>query len=1040
MALLHLSNAPSSTPSKQLLLIDGFALLYRMYFALETTQLTTPEGTPVWAVYGFFNVMLQMLTQTQADGLAVALDLNKATFRAALYPEYKAHRAAMPEPMKPQIELLKAGLEALGVPTLSQEGYEADDMIGSVVSQVVEHHPSWRVGILTGDQDALQLVKDGRVTVLMPSRSPRDPLKHYDEHAVFEKLGVTPTQVPDYKALQGDTSDNIPGIPGVGPKTAAKLLQQFGSVQQVLANIPTIQPEKLQEKVKTYQAQCELSYTLATICQNVPNFEFSPEQCAFPYQQRTYHDAEAAILNYLQQVGFKQWLQKRTVWEPCLLPLSPSSETQSLPMPTTQAPEAVGDTGVFSLKQDIIEESHPPEATLTPVWEVPHEVIHTLDALQTWLNTHAHCNLCAFDVETTGLDPHTIQPVGMSLSVLKERHEKYFSWQPHQPWHHDALTPNTQEALWYGWNAFYEGELPKASEDSTTIYIPFQPAMGATLSWEEARPYLETFLKAPHRVLVAHNAKYEIQCLRAWGIELFKENAETLPPILDTMIMSYILHPEKKHGLKALVQSELGYTMTSYEALTASQSSLSGKSKGKHTTPLAHIPLAHVAPYGAGDAAATLELACRFLASLPNHQRFLLFAVDLPFVWVIATMEYLGIALNVAHLQTLEQELKQELAQIETTMMALAGLPFNPASPKQVAQVLFERLGLKSAKKTSQKTALSTDQKVLEGLAEAHPIVPLLLKHRQLSKLLSTYISVLPHLKHPKTQRVHTSFNQTLTVTGRLSSSDPNLQNIPVKTALGRKIREAFIPSTHSLLNPETSPSEDTSRWVLCSADYSQIELRLLAHYAQEEALQDAFRNGEDIHTRTAAMLYECPLEEVTKEQRNVGKTVNFGVIYGQSAFGLSEQLHIPRPQAQAFIQRYYEQFPGIRSFIEGVKLEAHQTGKTYTLLGRMRDLSAELTSSQRTVREFAERAAFNTPLQGTASDLMKLAMNRLLLKLVSHQQSTRMLLQVHDEVVLETTADQTQALEGILQEALTLSQPLRVPLVIDVEFSSCWH
>jgi DNA polymerase-1 len=1030
------------TTTKQLLVIDGFAMLYRMYFALETTNLTTPEQTPVWAVYGFFNVMLQMLTQTQADGLVVALDLNKETFRAALYPEYKAHRAAMPEPMKPQIELLKEGLEALGVPIVSQEGYEADDLIGTIATQVVAEYPEWRVAILTGDQDALQLVRDGRVTVLMPSRSPRDPLKHYDEAAVFEKLGVTPAQVPDYKALQGDTSDNIPGIPGVGPKTAAKLLQQFGTLQHILSRLDAIQPVKLQEKVKLYQAQCELSYTLATICTQVPGFIFSPERCAFPYKQRHYQEAETAIVQYLQRVGFKQWLQKRSVWASCFLPSSEDAHSEALPTPVPIATSALVLEEALVLKQAVVE-THPMEDALKtthqgrPSWCVPHEVIHSLEALEAWCHTHTHATLCAFDVETTGLDPHTIQPLGLSLSVLNEPYAACFQWDAQYPWQHEALKPVGDVPLWHGFNAWYTHPVPEGltSEGMTTVYIPFKPAQGAGVAWDEARLVLAAFLRAPHRLLVAHNAKYEIQCLRAWGIDLSEAayassttERATLPPMLDTMVMSYVLHPEKKHGLKALVTSELGYEMMPYEALVG---------KGKQAIPLAHVPLEQVAPYGAGDAAATLLLACRFLQVLPEAQRFLLFAVDLPFVWVIATMEYYGIALNVDHLQTLQSELTSELAQIETEMMTMAGLPFNPASPKQVAQVLFERLGLKSGKKTTQKTALSTDQKVLESLAEAHPIVPLLLKHRQLSKLLSTYISVLPALRNPKTDRVHTSFNQTLTVTGRLSSSDPNLQNIPVKTPLGQKIREAFIPKAHALF----PVPEAASLWTLCAADYSQIELRLLAHYAEEATLLEAFHAGEDIHTRTAAMLHGCALESVTKAQRAIGKTVNFGVIYGQSAFGLAEQLHISRPEAQAFINRYYEQFPGIRQFIEGIKQQAHATGKTHTLLGRVRDLSNELASPQKHIREFAERAAFNTPLQGTASDLMKLAMNRLLVSLQDlAPQQVRILLQVHDEVVLETADTLTEQVIPRILDALEMGQPLRVPLVVDVELTEAWH
>lgn len=1018
-----------------LLLIDGHALAYRMFFALEGSGLTAPDGTAIWAVYGFFNVLLQVLQQVRPQAMAVAFDVGRETFRNEIYAEYKAHREAMPDTMRVQMARLVAGVEALGVPIYQIEGYEADDVIGSISRCVLHNHPDWDVRILTGDQDSLQLVEDGRIHVLMPSRNPREGLKEYDSAAVVAKLGVRPDQVPDFKALKGDPSDNIPGVPGVGDKTAGKLLTAFDTVPALYERLPEVTPDKLREKLTTYKDQALMSLDLATIRHEVPGLTFDLEACHLPNARRDPQEAEAGILDFLDAQGFRSWRQKRSQWAPFFLAGGVGGGAGSTPSPQPSAQHRAAEPHqgqtlpLFSTTSAADPDAEPGaggdvSGLAGTVFEPPFDLIQDLPTLTHWLATHGTVgNVVAIDVETTGLDPFTAQPLGFSLCALPR---DVLSWQPRH--HRHEAIENTEPVETF---ELVAGPTAFAPAQLRACYVPLAPSDGAQLSWTDVLPVMTPYLLDPDRLLVAHNAKYEIQCLAQWGIDLFAKGYDpalkahlsattdwVFPPVFDTMVASYVLRPETRHGLKALAGEVLNLTMRPFEELVGS---------GRKMRSFAEVPLAQAAVYGATDAWVTMHLAVTFTQQLPDDQRYLLYGVELPFVWCIAEMERQGVALDVDHLASLSRQMRAEMATLEEQMHAMAGLPFNPNSPKQVAEVLFERLGLAPSRKTDKKTGYSTDQKVLEQLADAHPMVSLLLRWRQLSKLVSTYVDVLPTLRRPKTNRVHTSFNQTVTATGRLSSSEPNLQNIPIRTEAGRAIRQAFVPDA-------------PDRAEVLSADYSQIELRLLAHYAQEPVLLAAFAQGEDIHARTAATLFGlADVSQVSKDQRAVGKTVNFGVIYGQTAHGLSEQLRIPRDEAQRFIDTYFSQFPGIRDFIESVKAQARQTGLTHTLLGRVRNLSNDLQSRNRAVREFAERAAFNTPLQGTAADLMKLAMNRLLLGVLSGGYRSRLVLQVHDEIVMDANRDELPALRDLVRSALSLNQPLRVPLDVDVQEGPTW-
>jgi DNA polymerase-1 len=540
--------------------------------------------------------------------------------------------------------------------------------------------------------------------------------------------------------------------------------------------------------------------------------------------------------------------------------------------------------------------------------------------------------------------------------------------------------------------------------------------------WESVAPLLQPLLASEQVVKLIHNVKYEYKVLKQWGVTL-------AGPVFDTMLASFVCQPEGKHGLKTLATTQLGLHMTPIEDLIG---------KGKKQTTFDKVPIEQATPYGAADADATWRLAHRFTQVLQAEPTLatLFYELENPLATVLADMETVGIRLDTAHLEGLRQRLAGELATQEADILALAGGdPFNLNSPKQVGEVLFDRLGIKPLRKTAGKTAYSTDASVLEYLAPDYPIVQRLLDYRQTFKLQSTYVEALPRLLHPLTGRIHTSFNQTIAATGRLSSSDPNLQNIPIRTTTGRLLRQAFVPGSQDKTQPHGG------EWWLLSADYSQIELRVLAHFSQEPRLMEAFASGLDVHAATAALVFGVPVEQVSKHQRYQAKTVNFGVVYGQTAHGLSQQLGVTRAEAQAFIDEYFTLYPQVKAFIEATKAQAHEQGYVTTLYGRRRNLAEGLNASNKSMREFAERAAFNTPLQGGAADVMKAAMLALAhrLKQANASPYARLLLQVHDELVLEVHETHKATVEAWVREAMLLQQPLRVPLEVDCQWGQSW-
>ncbi len=976
---------------KTLVLIDGHSLAYRMHFALERTNMRTSEGTPSWAVYGFFNNLFALLKKIKPDAIAVSFDVSRITFRNELYPEYKAHRDSMPDEMRAQMDLIRRGVELLGIPIYEKQGFEADDVIGTLACKAARE--GFWVQILTGDQDAFQLVDDldpanpakahaGKIEVLIPARMPREEMKTYDRQGVFEKWGIYPEQVIDFKALKGDTSDNIPGVPGIGDKTAVKLLTEYQTLENLYQHIEELPANKLREKLETYKDQAFLSQQLATINREVP-LSVVWEDCHLVIP-----DLEA-LTAFLEKMEFKSILKQAPVLFGSFL-----METQSGAL--SESTDSVLDAADSPGREEV---SSLASLQVQPM-RVDHTIVTRLEHLSALIQQIEQAQVFALDLETTGLDVHTAQLAGVAISVWDafERFER-----PAQNQLALSDYPAAFPALRLKEN------LPEAS--IANFYIPIRAeGLETSLTETQILEALRPVLTSESVVKLVHNAKFECNIFRQLEIPL-------RGLVFDTMIASYVQNPDRRHGLKALAEEVLGQSMTEIRELIGT---------GKKEKLFSEVPVELAAAYASCDGYATIALARYFLERLDEQQWTLFYEIEMPLAHVLADVEWTGVSLDTAYLKKLSDELAERLQILEREVCDLAGGDFNLNSPKQVAEVLFDKMGIAPTRKTKGKTGYSTDVKVLELLADEHEIVRKLLEYRQLFKLKSTYIDALPALVNPKTHRLHTSFNQTVTATGRLSSSNPNLQNIPIRTELGRLIRQAFVP-------------QQAQGWSLLSADYSQIELRLLAHFSEDPHLVKAFQQGEDIHTATASLVFGLPLDKVSKEQRYRAKTVNFGVVYGQSPFGLAQQLKIPQSEAAQFIQLYFSRYGKVKQCIDAIKAQAHKTGQVQTICGRTRDLSRDLQSSNRSIREFAERAAFNTPLQGSAADLMKVAMIRLHQQLLSEGLKTRIILQVHDELVLEVPDAELEQVKRLVRTAMELGQPLHVPLEVDVYVGPSW-
>ncbi|WP_294949218.1 DNA polymerase I [Sulfurivirga sp.] len=908
-----------STPARpDLVLVDGSSYLFRAYHALP--PLTTSDGTPTGALYGVLNMIGKLLDTWQPERIAVVFDARGKNFRHEMFEAYKANRPPMPEELAQQIEPLHEFIRALGIPVLVIDGVEADDVIGTLAKQAEKDGA--RVLVSTGDKDMAQLVDD-HITLI---DTMKDQL--YDRQAVIDKYGVAPEQIVDYLALMGDSSDNIPGVPKVGPKTAAKWLAQYGDLDNLIAHADEIKG-KIGDNLRAHLDQLRLSRELTRIRTDVE----LPVRWSDLTRQP---EDDEKLIELARRYEFNSWLRRKLSGQPLFGHGEDTGETAEVKTSTRQ--------------------------------QVP--VILDWDTFDTWLEKLKQAEQFAIDTETTALDAMRAEIVGVSFAVAGEDDIKA----AYLPLRHD-----------------YEGAPEQLPADEVL---------------EKLRPLLESE-KHPK---AGQNLKYDWHVLRRAGI--------TLSPIShDTMLQSYVLDSTERHNLDDLALKYLGHRTTHYSDVAG---------KGRKQLNFAQVPLEKAAPYAAEDAQLVLALHRMLWPKLEadDKLRHVYQDIEIPLEPVLARMEHRGVLIDTELLKAFSEELAEQLRQLEDKAFKLAGDVFNLNSPKQLQEILFERLGLPVLKKTP-KGQPSTAESVLQELAEqGHELPAIILEYRSLAKLKSTYADALPRQVNPETGRVHTTFQQAVTATGRLSSTDPNLQNIPVRTELGRRIRQAF-----------TAPEG----FQILALDYSQIELRIMAHFSGDENLIRAFEQGLDIHRATAAEIFGVPLDEVTPDMRRHAKTVNFGLIYGMSAFGLARQLDIDRKQAQAYIDRYFERYPGVRRYMDEIRQQAREKGYVETLAGRRLHLP-DIHSRNPQVRQYAERAAINAPLQGTAADIIKTAMIRVDAWCADHP-DVRMILQVHDELVFEVPqaitleSDTVQRIKAIMESAMSL----RVPLVADAGLGPNW-
>ncbi|MFA6198301.1 MAG: DNA polymerase I [Patescibacteria group bacterium] len=908
-------------PTKtKFVIIDSNALIHRAFHALP--PLTTKDGRLVNAAYGFTSVLLKVIKEFKPQFIAAAFDVAKKTFRHEEYAEYKATRVKAPQELYDQIPIVKEVLRTLNIKIYELPGYEADDVIGTLTIRQEVDQPNVESIIVTGDMDELQLV-DGNTKVYRLQKGMSDTLL-YDADTVRKKFDITPAQVPDYKALAGDASDNIPGVKGVGQVTAINLLKQFDTVEDLYSALK--KNEKLIEAkpriidlLKKYESDAFLSKKLATIVCDIP-IDFKLADC-----RHGMYDRMAAI-KLFQELEFKS-----------LLARLPEMQTQG----------------------SLLSDSAP--RTAEPVrLSKNYHLIQSVKDLKPILNQAKQSKLVAVDTETNGLDPLTADLLGVSLS-----------WQ-----------------------------------NGVAYYINVQPG---TAERDKLLDDLKIFLEDSSIEKAGHNMKFDIMVLARAGIELTN-------PGFDTMIASYLIDPSsRQHGLDAVVFSELGHEMIPIEQLIG---------KGKMQKPMENVPLEELANYSCEDADYTLRLVAPLRQKLRKAVLENLFLeIEMPLVPVLAKIETLGVLIDTKFLNQMSDQLTKQIAVLEKRIHKAAGEEFNINSPLQLKRIFFDKLDLDTEGIGSTKTGYSTAASELDKLHDAHPIVPMIIEYRELAKLISTYIDALPELINPQTGRVHTSFNQAVTSTGRLSSSNPNLQNIPIRTELGKQIRKAFIASPGS---------------VIVSADYSQIELRIAAAIAYDRSMLEAFRNNEDIHTRTAAEINGVQPEDVTPEMRRAAKAINFGILYGMGVYGLARGTNLDVDEASDYIETYFEHHQGIKEYIEETKALARRLGYVETLFGRRRYLP-EIQSSNRQIRTGAERMAINMPIQGTAADLLKMAMIKIHRELPAISPKTKMILQVHDELVFEVPQDETKKVARYIQDAMENIYTLKVPIKVEIDAGPNW-
>ena len=900
-----------------LVLIDGSGFIFRAFHGLP--PMTRPDGTPVNAVLGFTNMLWKILRDSEADYFAVIFDTARKTFRSDIYPEYKAHRPPPPDELIPQFDLVRDATRAFNVPSLEMKGYEADDLIATYTRLARE--AGMHVTIVSSDKDLMQLVEDHQVVMLDHFKN-----REIDAEGVQEKFGVGPERVIDVQALAGDSSDNVPGVPGIGVKTAAQLINEYGDLDALLQRAEEIKQPKRRQNLIEHADLARVSRDLVTLRQDVPDLE--------PLESLAVRDIEPeTLMAFLKEQNFNSAIARI------------GSQLGMEEIAGTPAP-AAPEKSVYSLVQ-------------------------SADPLETWIRRATEAGTVAFDTETTSLDAGRADLVGFSLSV------------------------KAGEACY----------VPLAHR-ATDLLAEAEPV--EQIPMDEALALIKPLLEDPAVLKIGQNIKYDMRIMAHHGIDI--------APIDDSMLLSYVLDGGLHgHGMDELSTLHFDHKPIPFKEVAGT---------GKNQITFDQVPLEEACDYAAEDADITLRLHQLLKPRLvAEHMVTLYERLERPLAPVLARMEMAGIKVERAALARLSEDFAERIAKLESEIHGLAGRPFTIGSPKQLGEILFDEMAIEGGKK-GKSGAYATGADVLEGLAaQGHDLPARVLDWRQLSKLKSTYTDALLGHINPETGRVHTSYSMTGASTGRLSSNDPNLQNIPVRTEEGRNIRRAFVAEKGH---------------ILLSADYSQIELRILAHIAGVDTLKEAFHNGVDIHALTASQVFDTPLEDMDPMVRRSAKAINFGIIYGISPFGLARQLGVAQGEAKAYIEAYFERYPGIKDYMDRTKKEAHERGFVATLYGRRIHLPG-INEKNPAHRGFSERAAINAPIQGTAADIIKRAMIIMEDALAADGLKARMLLQVHDELIFEVPADEAEAVAASVRRVMENAAHLDVPLTVDTGTADNW-
>jgi DNA polymerase-1 len=934
---------------KRLFLLDAYALIFRGYYAFIKNPRINSKGMDTSAIMGFMNSLMDVIKREKPDHLAVAFDKGGSDLRNDIYPEYKAHRDATPEAIKIAVPYIQEMLRAMHIPIIEVKGYEADDLIGTIAKQAEKQN--YQVFMVTPDKDFAQLVSEN-IFMYKPARM-GNGIEIWGIPEVLAKFEIDrPEQVIDFLGMMGDAADNIPGLPGVGEVTAKKLLKEFGSMENLLANTDKLKG-KMKDNIEANKEKGLLSKTLATILLDCPvQFNETDYELSTPDVEKT--DALFNELEFRRMADQFDAIFKKGETAPVV----DDSKLYKKPQPKTEEQ--------FDLFGSAIDEGS--EETRHQYYNTLEKTTHSYQIIQGDLgiklllqNLQNQTSVC-FDTETTGLDALHAELVGISFSYEKGK----------------------------------------------GFYIPFPENQAEAQSLVEK---LIPFFENENIEKIGQNLKYDLKVLSNYGITVKGK-------LFDTMIAHYLINPDMRHNMDILSETYLKYAPQSIEVLI-------GK-KGKNQKSMREVPLEEIKEYAVEDADVTLQLAEIFNTELDKtHTKKLFEEIEIPLVTVLASMEKEGINLDVPFLNSLSKELGDDIAKLESRIYEIAGEKFNLASPKQLGDILFDKLKIGGAKQKKTKTGqYATGEEILSYLAKDNEIVSAILDWRSLIKLQNTYVEALPLQVDAKTHRVHTDYMQTVAATGRLSSNNPNLQNIPIRTERGRQIRKAFIARDEN--------------YTLLSADYSQIELRIIAALCGEENMIKAFQQGEDIHKSTAAKVFNVPLEEVTKEQRSHAKTVNFGIIYGVSAFGLSNQTSLSRAESAALIEAYYITYPKLKSYIQEQIESARENGFVQTILGRRRYLK-DINSANAIVRGAAERNAVNAPIQGSAADIIKIAMINIHKRLIAENWKSKMLLQVHDELVFDVHNSELEKIQPMIKQEMEQAVVLSVPLEVEIGIGKDW-